>query len=372
MATNNKMPQYIRIKTFQENDPDYPEINITDKARIPVIPLDYNQRDIAKNKELLLDYKGGGLYVVDAEDRTIIHDLTKMIADNYLNQINGDNTYVNIEGLGLVNLAYILKILHDSRVELLNTSADDAMGIPAGITYDSKSIIVANNKVEVYGFHNAKPLATPRISEDGSHIEWVGGVEEVRPGGDIDKVDEPPGGFEPPLGAKQNVLYIYPNQGVIILYNKPQQFTPIKTADDPSYEIRFPLTIMQYSKFFWRLDADEAFEIQWPNNLIWLNKKPERTRSENVWIFECTTWDYGNTWIIKYINYEYTDYNIKPNLDPDKIYLTDEQGNLLTNMGELSIYTTEDDTDVENKEVYINLLRDEYKVKADGEPTNKE
>lgn len=365
-----KMPQYIKIKTFQENDPDYPEINITDKARIPVIPLDYNQRDIAKNKELLLDYAGGGLYVVDAEDRTIIHDLTKMIADNYLNQINGDNTYVTIEGLGLVNLAYILKVLHDSRVELLNTSADDAMAIPTGTAYDSKSIIVANNKVEVYGFHNAKPLSTPRVSEDGSRIEWVGGVEEIRPGGDIDKVDEPPGGFEPPLGAKQNVLYIYPNQGVIILYNKPQQFTPIKSADDPSYEIRFPLTIMQYSKFFWRLDADEAFEMQWPGNLIWLNKKPERTRSENVWIFECTTWDYGNTWMIKYINYEYTDYNIKPNLDPSKIYLTDEQGNLLTNMGEFSIYATEDETGAVEQEIYVNLLREEYKVRSDGEPTN--
>ncbi len=369
METNQKMPQYIRIKALQEDDPDYPEIAITDKARIPVIPLDYNQRDIAKNKELLLDYEGGGLYVVDAKDRSIIHDLTKMIADNYLSQINGDNTYVTIEGIGIVNLSYILKLLYDSKIDLLNTAADDAMAMPAGVSYDSRSIIIANNLVEVYGFHNAKPLSTPRVSEDGSRIEWVGGVEEIRPGGDIDKVDEPPGGFEPPLGAKQNVLYIYPNQGVIILYNKPQQFTPMKDKDREIFEISFPLTMMQYSKFYWRLDADVSFEMGWPNNIVWLNPKPQMTKANNVWIFECTTWDYGNTWIIKYINYEHTDANIKQNIDPSKIYLTDEQGNILTSMLEYTLYATDDDTNAEEQELYINRNKDQYKVKYDGEQT---
>lgn len=337
---NYKNPEYIVLKALEEQDPEYPEIAITDKARIPVIALSYSDKDIAKEKELLIDYKQGGIYVVDAEDRTIIHDLSKLIAENYLSNISGDNTYITIEGIGLINLGDILKILYDSKIELVNI-IDDSVSLPAGVSFDNKSITVANNKVEVYGFHNAKPLATPRVSEDGSRIEWIGGVEEVRPGGDIGIVDQPPGGFEPPLGAKQNVLYIYPKDGTIILYNKPQQYTAINIDEYDSYDIRFPLTMMQYAKFYWRLDASLAFNMAWPKNITWLNPRPNSTAADNIYIFECQTWDYGNTWIISYINYAYIEQNLEDNL-PSGVYYTDEQGNLLMNPNN-TFLTSEDD-----------------------------
>ena len=75
MATNYKNPEYIVIDAIDEDDARYPEVTITEKARIPVIALSYEDKDIAKKKELLVDYKKGGIYVVDAEDRTIIHDI---------------------------------------------------------------------------------------------------------------------------------------------------------------------------------------------------------------------------------------------------------------------------------------------------------
>lgn len=360
-----KVPEYISIKALDEHDPEYPEIAITDKARIPVIALEYSQRDLARPKELIIDYEKGNLYIVDAEDRTILHDISKLIAENYLNNINGDNTYVNIEGLGLVNLSQILRILYQSRINLLNIM-DDSVAIPTETSLDGKSIVIANNKVEVYGFHDALPLSTPRMSEDGTHIEWVGGVQEIRPGGDIENVDEPPGGFEPPMGAKQNVLYIYPNKGIIILYNKPQMFTPIKEAVVDEYEIRFPMTIMQYAKFFWRVDSETEFGMKWPGNLVWLTPKPDKADPDAVYIFECQTWDYGNTWIIKYIHYEF-DHDIGQDLDQDKIYLTDEQGNILTNMNDTILYSDEDNTGMDVTEYYVEESDDDVKVIQDGE-----
>ena len=324
-----KTPEYIVLNGIEPDDPEYPEIAITDKARIPVIALSYSDKDIAVEKELLIDYEKGGIYVVDAKDRRIIHDLSKLIAENYLDNINGDNTYITIEGIGLINLADILRILWESRIEL-RMDADEAVSLPEGVTFDNASVTIAGKRVEVYGFHAAKPLSTPRVSEDGKRIEWVGGVEEERPGGDIGNVDEPPGGFEPPLGAKQNVLYIYPKDDTIILYNKPQQYTPIKEALSKTYTIKFPLTMMQYSQFYGRLDASVAFNMTWPNNLTWLNPRPNSTAEDNIYIFECQTWDYGNTWIISYINYAYIEQKIEENL-PSGVYFTDENGNLLTN-----------------------------------------
>ena len=328
-----KQPEFISLKALDENDPEYPEVAIQDKARIPVIALDYEDKDIAKEKELLIDYKKGGIYVVDAEDRTIIHDLTKLIAENYLNQIDGGNTYINIEGLGIVNLSEIIKLLYDSRIAF-NISIDEAIAVPKDAVLDNASITIAGNKVEVFGFHDALPLSTPRVSADGTRIEWTGGIDDEgnRPGDDTEILDEPPGGFEPPKGAKQNVLYIYPTDNTtIILYNKPQQYTPIKadSAED-SYDIKLPLSQDQYSVFHWRLDSEAEHAITWPTNIVWLKPKPEKAEANGVYIFECQTWDYGNTWIISYIHYIYTEDMFDQNVATG-VYYTDENGAILTN-----------------------------------------
>lgn len=329
-----KQPEYMVLGALDENDPEYPEIAISEKARIPVIALSYEDKDIAKEKELLIDYKNGGIYVVDAEDRTIIHDLTKLITENYLSTIDGENTYINIEGVGIVNLSNILKLLYDSRVDM-SISTDDAIAIPKDVSLDNASVTIANNKVEVFGFHNALPLSTPRVSEDGTRIEWVGGIDDSdtdRPGDDTEILDEPPGGFEPPLGAKQNVLYIYPtNDTTIILYNKPQQYTPIKAdAVQDSYSIRLPQSREQYSVFHWRIDSEAEHNLEWPTNITWVNPKPNTAEANGVYIFEFQTWNYGYTWIVTYIHYIYTEDTFDQNIATG-VYYTDETGSILTN-----------------------------------------
>lgn len=365
-----KQPEYITLRALEENDPEYPEIAITDQARIPVIALSYDDKDMAKEKELLIDYKNGGIYVVDAEDRNIIHDLTKLIAENYLNNISGDNTYVNIEGLGIVNLASILKLLYNSRMEA-SMSLDDAVALPTGVEIDNASITIAGNKLEVYGFHDALPLSTPRVSEDGTRIEWVGGLDESpRPGDDTEIFDEPPGGFEPPKGARQNVLYIYPTESTIILYNKPQQYTPIKAdAIQESYKILLPTSLDQYAVFYWRLDSEAAHALQWPTNITWLNPKPEEAEANGVFIFEFQTWDYGNTWIVSYIHYIYTGDTSDENIST-AVYYTDEEGSILTNPDN-TLFIDEEATEA-LKEEYpeteedTTYVAEEVDVKSDG------
>lgn len=354
MPIQYKNPEYIVINTIDEDDATYSEISITDKARIPVIALSYDDRDIAKNKELLVDYKNGGIYVVDAEDRTIIHDLSKLISENYLSQIDGENTYVNIEGLGIINLADILKLLYESRIQLVNR-VDESISLPAGVSFDNKSICIAGNMVEVYGFHNAKPLSTPRVSEDGTRIEWVNGVEEERPGNDIGIVDEPPGGFEPPLGAVQNVLYIYPTDDHIILYNKPQQLTmlsevtPVLVLEDTGETVAgfimdTPLTTMQYAKYQWRLDTTTDLVLVWGSNITWINPEAKDIPANSVTIFTFETWNYGNTWIVSYVQYDIPEVEITADDLADYTLYTDEDESILKS-GDGSLLTAEDESE---------------------------
>mgnify|MGYP000369988515 CR=1 FL=1 len=48
-------------------------------TRLPLIALDYNSRFLAEKKEILFDYKTGKLYVVSAEDKSVIFDITRNI-----------------------------------------------------------------------------------------------------------------------------------------------------------------------------------------------------------------------------------------------------------------------------------------------------
>ena len=71
-------------------------------ARIPLIPLAYDNKDLAQCNELIIDYTGDKtyhIYITDSEDRTKLIDITQLIIENIFPNINADNFKITIEGL---------------------------------------------------------------------------------------------------------------------------------------------------------------------------------------------------------------------------------------------------------------------------------
>ena len=113
-------------------------------ARIPVIPLPYKDKELAVEKELIIDYghddKYPNLYVVDENDRTKLWDITAGIIQS-IQGSPGDDFTIEIEGIGtislgdILNLLYTISLTHDEAwsvetiKEMMPTTIVDNQGI---------------------------------------------------------------------------------------------------------------------------------------------------------------------------------------------------------------------------------------------------
>lgn len=268
-------------------------VTITKNARIPVIPLDYGDRDLAQPKELLVDAKKGKIYIVSAEDKSIIFDITKQLAEDYLSQIDGNKTWVIIEGIGKVNLAEILKELNDSKVELLNP-LDDSTALPAQAALDNSSIVIKDYVVQLYGFDEAPEEATLR-KKDG-RIEWV---DPNSP-----SLEDP---LEPKPGSNLNVIDIFPTNDKIILYAKPYMYTYISESPESIFLINLPKSRPKFARMRWKLDSLISITLKFPSNIMWIDENMMGTEvSKNIsantsYLIEMESWDFGETWIVTYV-----------------------------------------------------------------------
>lgn len=149
--------------------------------RVPVIPLDYNSRFLAEKKEILFDYTTGKLYVVSAEDKTIIHDITQNIMTYVQDGMDISKLTFNIEGIGPVNLSQYIKQIQKFNIKLLNES--NKKYYAPNVRFDNMSIVNFDGVVEVSGFTAAKN--DTYAVKDGNLIKWVprtdtGLLERVR------------------------------------------------------------------------------------------------------------------------------------------------------------------------------------------------
>ena len=137
--------------------------------RIPLIPLDYNSRFLAEKREILFDYKTGKLYVVSAEDKSVIFDITKTILKEVEKNVDISNYTFNVEGVGIVNLdGYIQQL---SKYNL--TTVDEPVKryrVPQ-IAFDNDSIVDYAGTIEINGFSHANNNTYP--VKDGNIVKWV-------------------------------------------------------------------------------------------------------------------------------------------------------------------------------------------------------
>lgn len=130
-------------------------------ARIPVIPLPYSDRNLAVEKELIVDYGQDGkfpnLYIVDQNDRTVLHNITAgiidaiqgsagddftVVIDNYKNE---DGTYSQATvNLGdILNLLYTISLTHDEVTPFTNilNVLDDETKVKSTTIVDNSGIV---------------------------------------------------------------------------------------------------------------------------------------------------------------------------------------------------------------------------------------
>lgn len=138
-------------------------------TRVPLIALDYNSRFLAEKKEILFDYKTGKLYVVSAEDKSIIFDITQIIMKEVESGVDLTNYTFNIEGVGTVNLSNYIQQLSRYNLQTMD-EPNKRYRVPL-ISFDNDSITDFDGSVEVVGFHHALNNTYP-VKEDNI-IKWV-------------------------------------------------------------------------------------------------------------------------------------------------------------------------------------------------------
>ena len=108
-------------------------------VRVPVTPLDYNSRFLAEKKEILFDYNTGQLYVVSAEDKNVIFNITDVVLEKAKEGIDLDNLIINVEGIGDVNLSEYIEYLNKYNLTLSDN--DSKQYYAPTVKFDNMSII---------------------------------------------------------------------------------------------------------------------------------------------------------------------------------------------------------------------------------------
>ena len=137
--------------------------------RVPLIALDYNSRFMAEKKEILFDYKKGKLYVVSAEDKSVIFDITELILKEVEKNVDLSNYTFNIKGVGVVNLGEYIKQLSEFNIKTLD-EPNKRYRVPQ-IKFDNDSISNFDGNIEINGFKSANNNTYP--VKDGNVVKWV-------------------------------------------------------------------------------------------------------------------------------------------------------------------------------------------------------
>lgn len=145
---------------------NYYGAGIADSSRIPIQALPYENKALAENRELLIDYSNGNMYVVS--DKGEIIDITAKIT-KLIDGSNTSNSEVTIDGLGTIKLGRLLELLWENRMTF-SSSEQTSIYLPRGKQVDSKSIVIKDNLIQISNFDGADNNTIP--VKIGNTIYW--------------------------------------------------------------------------------------------------------------------------------------------------------------------------------------------------------
>ena len=255
-------------------------------SRIPVIALPYSEKHKAVPKELLIDYETGHIYVVSADDKSKIFDVTSKIIEK-IESVTGDKIIVDIEGIGEVNLTEFLeqiKLDLDDMV-IITEEGKDAY-IPKPERFDGKSIESKYKNIQIKGFESAENGMVPQ-KYNGS-VRWVFPIQ-----GAYDSEDgTPPGKPNPDDGLDTRVILIEPVEGKLFLRASRRLKTENLQKD---IRVILPRVLDQYTEIYWQLVTFSYTPILKFDDNIYFNED-ELPIANGFNIYKFATWDGGETW----------------------------------------------------------------------------
>lgn len=129
-------------------------------------PLSYQHREYCVTKELMVDYTNGKLYVVSADDRSVIFDVTQEILNLVATDVPGDTINVTING-ETVNLRDLLNDIKNNGLQVCNAKTKAA--VPS-MYYDNQSLVLKDGFVQVSNYDKGKEYQVPY--KKGNTLEW--------------------------------------------------------------------------------------------------------------------------------------------------------------------------------------------------------
>ena len=255
-------------------------------ARIPMIALDYSEKDKAVKKEIMIDYTNGAIYVVSSYDKNVIFNLTDSIMQIIKEQgLEAGDMTIYIEGVGDLNLGDVINQLYGNQVEIVDT---DPNGIYIGkqYQYDLKSVLVKDSKIQIKDFDIAPERTIPQ--KFGGVIRWV-------------PIEEATSGDTPDSGS---VVAIVPDSNKnIALQASGKQYT-LLGQDEEVYTVQLPTIATAYNRFVWNLTiTDLVPTVTFPSNVKWEYDSDTSLQANTSNIIELTTWDQGMTWLGRNVSY---------------------------------------------------------------------
>ena len=268
------------------------------KARTPIIPLSYSEKHKAQPKELLIDYNNGNIYVVSAEDKSIIFDITAKIYEQ-LENMSGDNIEITIEGIGPVKIKEILEQLQqgiDDTIQAIETG-EEIVYVSKENVLDGKSLNVKNKKIELKGFSAAETHMIPRKGEDGS-LEWINmpKLPDIGSTGSTDNSDS-----SPVDGEITEVHIIEPmNDKLYLRASKRQKSINLSR----NCFVVLPRVLDAYSEINWYVRTNSfAPMLKFSNNIVWSDISNTQPQPDAHQMYKFISLDAGETWLGELVRY---------------------------------------------------------------------
>lgn len=279
------------------------------QTRVPVIALDYSKKHLRQKKELMVDYTNGNIYIVSAESKEKIFNVTEKIYEQ-LQYMEGNNITVIIEGIGEVNLVELIEQIQANirdSVQAIN-SGEETQYVGKENIIDNRSLQSVNKVLQIYGFGGADVHTIPRKGKDGN-IEWIelpqwndpgnipgGGTGEGSGDGDIIPPSNPDDAFN------SDVWILEPVNNKIYLRASRRQKTEYLNQN---CKVILPRTLDTFSEINWYVStsADHELYLSFGSNVYWDNMENIQPRVKGHHIYVFKTWDKGETWFGKLEKY---------------------------------------------------------------------
>lgn len=250
-------------------------------SRVPVVPLPIELGGSAINKELVIDYTLGKLYI---KTETGLIDITEKLKEQIISgNITLNNSVVYVEGYGNVKLGdFVLNIMTKS---LIATNPGEELPMIDGYEFDFLSITNKNKKLQIVGYDRALVGSVPYKSTNG--LIWQ--IPESGGGGSGD--------------GSSVIAYEIPvsEDGKVGLIAKPVQYT---SNINSNIMITFPVIGTSYLKITWKMTTGENTTLlSFPSNITWELEDDWVVDPSSTYIFIFESFDYGTTWLAKRTKY---------------------------------------------------------------------